>query len=437
LEQILRFSEGFATRHLMNETVDDPAALILGMATRARVASTILARTASAAKSTALIAAAEAIRADAALILAANAQDIAAAENAGMSASMLDRLKIDAASLESIANGVDAVAHLRDPAGTLIDEAIRPNGLKLSRIRVPLGVVGIIYESRPNVTADAGALCFKSGNAVILRGGSEARATSGALHRAMVRGIASTGLPADAIQMVQTADRAVVGAMLAARGLIDIIVPRGGKSLVARVQDEARVPVLAHLDGICHTYIDADADLPKACDIVINAKMRRTSVCGAMETLLIDRAFPHPGSILNALANEGCELRGTEDVIAVDGRVKPAIDADWDTEYGDAICSVAFVDGVVGAAAHIGAHSSSHTDVIVTENIETAEAFIAMVDSAIVMHNASSQFADGGEFGLGAEIGIATGRLHARGPVALEGLTTYKWVVRGTGQVRP
>jgi glutamate-5-semialdehyde dehydrogenase len=420
----------------MTEHADDPVALIQKMAIRARAASSVLARTTSAAKSSALIAAAEAIRADAALILAANAQDIAAAENAGMSASMLDRLKIDATSLESIANGVEAVAHLRDPAGTLIDEAIRPNGLKLSRIRVPLGVVGIIYESRPNVTADAGALCFKSGNAVILRGGSEARATSGALHSAMVRGIASTGLPVDAIQMVPTADRAVVGAMLSARGLIDIIVPRGGKGLVARVQDEARVPILAHLDGICHTYIDADADLPKACDIVINAKMRRTSVCGAMETLLIDRTFPHPGSILNALANEGCELRGTDEVIAVDGRVKPANDADWDTEYGDAICSVAFVDGLAGATAHIAAHSSSHTDVIVTENIETAEAFIAMVDSAIVMHNASSQFADGGEFGLGAEIGIATGRLHARGPVALEGLTTYKWVVRGSGQVR-
>ncbi len=421
----------------MNDAVTEPTHLIRELSKRARAASTILARTSSAAKSNALIEAAAAIRADAAAILAANAEDVAAAQNSGMSASMLDRLTIDAAGLEKIALGVEAVAHLRDPAGTLIDESIRPNGLKLSRIRVPLGVIGIIYESRPNVTADAGALCFKSGNAVILRGGSEARATSAALHQAMIRGIASTGLPADAIQLVPTADRAVVGAMLGARGLIDIIVPRGGKGLVARVQDEARVPVLAHLDGICHTYIDASADLPKACDIVINAKMRRTSVCGAMETLLIDRAFLHPGSVINALANMGCELRGTPDVAALDDRVKLASDEDWGTEYGEAICAVAFVDGVAGAAAHIAAHGSNHTDVIVAESTEAAESFIALVDSAIVMHNASSQFADGGEFGLGAEIGIATGRLHARGPVALEGLTTYKWVVRGAGQVRP
>jgi glutamate-5-semialdehyde dehydrogenase len=415
----------------------DPVALIHEMALAARGASNILSRTSSSAKSSALIAAAAAIREDAAAILEANLVDVRAAEKNGLSASMVDRLKIDQTALDGIAAGVEAVAHLRDPAGTLIDESIRPNGLRLSRVRVPLGVVGIIYESRPNVTADCGALCFKSGNAVILRGGSEAQATSAALHAAMVRGIESTGLPSAAIQLVPTTDRAVVGAMLAARGLIDIIVPRGGKSLVARVQDEARVPVLAHLDGICHTYIDAAADLPKACDIVINAKMRRTSVCGAMETLLIDRAFPHPGSIINALANQGCELRGTADIVAMDPRVKLANDGDWNTEYGDAICAVSFVDGVAGAVDHIARHSSNHTDVIVTESLEAAEAFIATVDSAIVMHNASSQFADGGEFGLGAEIGIATGRLHARGPVALEGLTTYKWVVRGTGQVRP
>jgi glutamate-5-semialdehyde dehydrogenase len=301
---------------------------------------------------------------------------------------------------------------------------------------VPLGVVGIIYESRPNVTVDAGALCLKSGNAAILRGGSEAIRTSRALHAAVVAGVANMGLPADAIQLVQDTDRAIVGAMLRAQGLIDIVIPRGGKALVARVQDEARVPVLAHLDGICHTYVDVAADLRKACDIVVNAKMRRTGICGAMETLLIDRDFAGAAAVVAALADTGCELRGTAEACALDPRVIPANDEDWDTEYLDTICSVALVPGMLGALAHIAAHSSNHTDAIITEDLATAEAFLAGVDSAIVMWNASTQFADGGEFGLGAEIGIATGRLHARGPVALEGLTTYKWVVRGTGQVR-
>jgi glutamate-5-semialdehyde dehydrogenase len=428
---------GLLTARSMNAVTIDPTQLIRDMATRARAAARILARTSSPAKAQALIAAAQAIRDDAAAILAANAEDVAAGQAAQLSPAMIDRLLVDPDRLESIAAGVEAVANLRDPAGTIIEEIFRPNGLKLSRVRVPLGVIGIIYESRPNVTADAGALCLKSGNAVILRGGSEARATSAAIHAAMVRGVVAKGLPADAIQLVPIADRDAVGAMLAAQGLIDIIVPRGGKTLVARVQADARVPVLAHLDGVCHTYVDKGADLSKACDIVINAKMRRTGICGAMETLLIDRAFPHPGSVINALANQGCELRGSPEVMALDPRVLAADESDWGAEYLDKICAVALVDGVAGAAAHIERYGSAHTEAIVTEDLETAEAFISAVDSAIVMHNASTQFADGGEFGLGAEIGIATGRLHARGPVALEGLTTYKWVVRGNGQVRP
>jgi len=309
--------------------------------------------------------------------------------------------------------------------------------MTFERVRVPLGVIGVIYESRPNVTADAGGLAMMAGNAAILRGGSEARESNRAIHRALVAGLAGAGLPEDAIQLVPTTDRAAVGAMLRADGLIDIIVPRGGKSLVARVQEEARVPVLAHLDGIVHLYVDAAADPEKARTIALNAKLRRTGVCGATETLLIDRAFPDPAPILAALADAGCELRGTPEVRAIEPRAIAASDADWDTEYLEAICSVALVDGVSDAIAHIAAHGSHHTDAILTEDATIAERFLGEVDSAIVMWNASTQFADGGEFGLGAEIGISTGRLHARGPVALEGLTTYKWLVRGTGQTRP
>jgi glutamate-5-semialdehyde dehydrogenase len=314
---------------------------------------------------------------------------------------------------------------------------VRPNGLHLSRVRVPLGVIGIIYESRPNVTVDAGALCLKSGNAAILRGGSEAINTSRALHAAMVRGIVSTGLPEEALQLVQDTDRAIVGAMLKANDLIDIIIPRGGKTLVARVQEDARVPVLAHLDGICHTYVDVAADPVKARDIVVNAKMRRTGICGATETVLIDQRFLDAHVLLDALIAAGCTIRGSKEICALEPRAQAATTADWGTEYLDAVCAVTFVDGVDGALAHIAAHGSNHTDAIITEDTTTAETFLNTIDSAIVMWNASTQFADGGEFGLGAEIGIATGRLHARGPVALEGLTTYKWVVRGTGQVRP
>jgi glutamate-5-semialdehyde dehydrogenase len=415
----------------------DPSVLITDMAHRARAASVILARETSARKAAALMSAAKAVRATAADILAANAQDVTAAKANGLSPAMIDRLMLDAKRIAAIADGVEAVAQLRDPVGMVIDESLRPNGLKLSRVRVPLGVIGIIYESRPNVTVDAGILCLKSGNAAILRGGSEAMRTNRALHAALIAGITEKGLPADAIQLVPTIDRAAVGAMLVAQGLIDIIIPRGGKTLVARVQDEARVPVLAHLDGICHTYIDAAADPAKAVAITLNAKMRRTGVCGATETLLIDRAYPHPANVVAALLEAGCELRGDAQVQTLDPRVTAATEEDWDTEYLDNICSVAFVDGVSGALAHIAAHSSHHTESIITEDTPTAEQFLGVADSAIVMHNASTQFADGGEFGLGAEIGIATGRLHARGPVALEGLTTYKWLVRGTGQVRP
>ncbi len=415
----------------------DALSLIADMGHRARAAAATLALAPTAAKATALRAAATALRQAEATILAANAQDVARGEANGLSGAMLDRLRLDPARLEGVATGLEAVAGLADPVGQLIDQSVRPNGMTLQRVRVPLGVIGIIYESRPNVTADAGALSMMSGNACILRGGSEAIETSRAIHACLVAGLRAAGLPEDAIQLVPTTDRAAVGAMLKAQGLIDIIVPRGGKSLVARVQDEARVPVLAHLDGICHTYVDGAADPAKALALCVNAKMRRTGICGATETLLIDHAFADPKPVLSALLDTGCALRGDAAAQALDARITPASPEDWDTEYLDAILSVAFVDGVAGAMAHIARHSSHHTDCIVTEDQATAERFLTGVDSAIVMHNASTQFADGGEFGLGAEIGISTGRMHARGPVALEGLTTYKWLVRGTGRTRP
>jgi glutamate-5-semialdehyde dehydrogenase len=421
----------------MLDQITDPQSLVTNMAVRARAASAELARRSTAEKAAALTSAAAVIRAQADAILAANMLDLNAGKANGLSGAMLDRLALDAGRIEAIANGIEAVAGLSDPVGTIIDSSERPNGLKLSRIRVPLGVVGIIYESRPNVTADAAALCVMSGNAVILRGGSEAINSNRAIHAAMAQGLASASVSEDAVQLVNTIDRAAVGAMLSAHGLIDIIIPRGGKTLVERVQNDARVPVLAHLDGICHTYIDKAADPAKALAIAVNAKMRRTGICGAMETLLIDRAYGDPAPILSAIAETGCELRGDAAVQLLCADVKLASDEDWDTEYLDSILSVAIVDGVDGAMTHIAHHSSDHTDAIITEDAATAERFLAGVDSAIVMHNASTQFADGGEFGLGAEIGIATGRLHARGPVALEGLTTYKWLVRGTGQTRP
>lgn len=414
-----------------------PEQLIAEMGQRARAAAGTLAGLPTARKAEGLRAAAAAMRAQADAILAANAIDVAAGEANGLSGAMLDRLRLDPARLDGAAAGVEAVAALADPVGETISDSERPNGLKLSRVRVPIGVIGIIYESRPNVTADAAALCVMSGNAAILRGGSEAVHSNRAIHAAFVAGLEQAGLPADAAQLVPTTDRAAVGAMLRADGVIDMVVPRGGKSLVARVQGEARVPVLAHLDGINHTYIDGAADPAMARDLAVNAKLRRTGICGATETLLIDRAFADPAPILAALLDNGCEVRGDADIQALESRITAAKAEDWDTEYLDAILSVARVDGVTGAMAHIAAHGSHHTDAIVTEDAATAERFLNSVDSAIVMWNASTQFADGGEFGLGAEIGIATGRLHARGPVALEGLTTYKWVVRGTGQARP
>ena len=415
----------------------DAPALIADMGARARAAAKQLALKATVDKAAGLVAAAAQIRARVTVILAANAEDMTAGRTNGLSGAMLDRLRLDAGRLAGIADAIDAVAALPDPSGAEIDRVTRPNGLVLSRVRVPLGVVGIIYESRPNVTADAAALGLMSGNAVILRGGSEAVHSNRAIHAAFAAGLIDADLPADAVQLVPTQDRAAVGAMLRAQGLIDIIIPRGGKGLVARVQDEARVPVLAHLDGINHLYIDGAADLAKAIDLAVNAKMRRTGVCGATETILIDRAYPAPLTLIDALIAAGCEVRGDKSVVALSPHVEPASAGDWDTEYLDAIVSIAMVDGLQGALAHIDAHSSRHTDAIVTEDAVTAERFLAEVDSAIVMHNASTQFADGGEFGLGAEIGIATGRLHARGPVALEGLTTYKWLVRGAGQTRP
>lgn len=415
----------------------DPQSLMTELASRARVAATHLAALPTGRKADALRAAAAAIRADSAAILDANAVDMASGQANGLTPALLDRLRLDAGRVEAMAAGIEAVAGLADPVGQVIDRAERPNGMVLTRVRVPIGVIGIIYESRPNVTADAGALAFMSGNAAILRGGSEAIHSNRAIHAALSRGLDEAGAPAQAIQLVGITDRAAVGAMLRSEGLIDLVVPRGGKSLVARVQAEARVPVLAHLDGINHSYIDGAADPAMAREIALNAKMRRTGICGATETLLIDRAFADPAPVLAALADAGCELRGDDEVRAIEPRAVAADAADWDTEYLDSILAVKLVDGLDEAMAHIAAHGSHHTDAIVTQDEARAERFLAGVDSAIVMWNASTQFADGGEFGLGAEIGISTGRLHARGPVALEGLTTYKWVVRGTGQIRP
>jgi len=421
----------------MNDLTQTPEMLIAMMGARARVAAAQLSTASDAQKIDALRRAAQALRDQAPQIIAANARDMENAAANGLSPAMLDRLKLDEDRVLATAAGVEQVATLDNPLGSVIDRQVRPNGMELSRVRVPLGVIGIIYESRPNVTADAAALCLRAGNAVILRGGSEAKESNRAIHAAMVEGIVAAGLSADAVQLVPTTDRAAVGALLKAAEFIDLIVPRGGKSLVARVQEEARVPVLAHLDGINHSYVDGAADPDMAQKLVVNAKMRRTGICGATETVLIDRAYAQAPAIVKALLDAKCEVRGDEAVQAMDSRVAAAADEDWDTEYLDAIVSVRVVDGLDEALAHIAAHASHHTDAIITQDAERAERFLNAVDSAIVMWNASTQFADGGEFGLGAEIGISTGRLHARGPVALEGLTTYKWLVRGTGQTRP
>ena len=414
-------------------------ALMMRIGKKARAASRILANVSREAKDHALREAARALRDSEADILAANAADVAAGREKGLAGSFIDRLTLDVARLEGVAAGLEAIAELDDPVGATIAAWDRPNGLEIARVRTPLGIVGVIFESRPNVMADAGGLCLKAGNASILRAGSDSARTSAAIHACLVAGLEAAGLPAAAIQRVPTTDRAAVGEML--RGLggnLDVLVPRGGRSLVERVQAEARVPVFAHLEGLVHLYVDAAADPEKARAIVVNSKMRRTGVCGALETLLVDETAPGLMATLVAdLLDAGCEVRGDAAAQAVEGRVKPASDADWDTEYLDAIVSVRSVAGLDGALAHIARHSSDHTDGIVTEDAEAATRFLARVDSAIVLHNASTQFADGGEFGMGAEIGIATGRMHARGPVGVEQLTSFKYRVRGTGQTRP
>jgi glutamate-5-semialdehyde dehydrogenase len=406
----------------------------------AHLASRALALATGAQRNRALAAMAKAIRGSKAAILAANVEDLADARAARATAAFLDRLTLDGARIEAMADGLDVIRKLKDPVGTVIASWRRPNGMRIERVRVPLGVIGVIYESRPNVTADAGALCLKAGNAVVLRGGSESFRSTCAIHAAMEEGLVQSGLPAAAISLVPTRDRAAVGMMLAGLdGALDVIVPRGGRDLVARVQSEARVPVFAHLEGVCHVYVDGKAKLAMAKSIVLNAKMRRTGVCGAAETLLVDRAAAGKmlKPLIEMLIDAGCEIRGDAAVQAADRRVKPASQSDWSTEYLDAIMTAGVVDGVDAAIAHIERYGTHHTDAIVTEDKAAAEKFLREVDSAIVLHNASTQFADGGEFGFGAEIGIATGRLHARGPVGVEQLTSFKYRIRGSGQTRP
>jgi glutamate-5-semialdehyde dehydrogenase len=411
---------------------------IRAMGLAARAAAAALALAPAETRDRALKAAAAAIRDRRGKILDANRQDMAAAEQKSPGPALLDRLKLDDKRVEAMARGLEEIAAFPDPLGAVLAEWTRPNGLAIQRVRVPLGVIGIIYESRPNVTADAGGLCLKSGNAAILRGGSESFQSSRAIHAALADGLRAANLPAEAVQLVPTTDRAAVGEMLRLSDCIDIIVPRGGKGLIERVQAESRIPVIAHLDGNCHTYIDGAADPAMARQILLNAKMRRTGVCGATETLLVDRrAIDQLPPILDDLAKAGCEIRGDAETRALDKRVKPATEADWDTEFLDAIIAVKLVQGVDEAIAHINRHGSHHTEAIVTEDRDAAQRFIERVDAAIVMHNASTQFADGGEFGMGAEIGISTNRLPPRGPVGAEQLTTYKYVVRGSGQIRP
>jgi glutamate-5-semialdehyde dehydrogenase len=419
------------------ETDLHDAMLKLGEA--ARAAAHALAQADTARKNRALEAAATAIREDRDAIIAANARDIAAAKADGATSAFLDRLMLDAGRVEAMARGVEDVATLKDPIGEVIADWTRPNGLRITRVRVPLGVIGVIYESRPNVTADAAALCLKSGNAVILRGGSESFHSSRAILAALHRGLAAAGLPEACAQTVPTADRAAVGEMLRMTGLIDIIVPRGGKSLIERVSAESRIPVIKHLDGICHVYVDASANLDMARKVTLNAKMRRTGICGAAETLLVDRkvAKTHLLPVLDDLIKAGCEVRGDGEVCAAEPRARKATEADWGTEYLDAIISVKMVDGIDGAIAHIEKYGSHHTDSIIADDESVAEKFLNTLDSAILLHNASTQFADGGEFGMGAEIGISTDKLHARGPVGVEQLTSYKYVVHGSGQTRP
>ncbi len=415
-------------------------ALMQELGRAARAAAPVLAAASRDQKDRALRASAAALRRDASKILAANAQDMRAAEGRDLSAALLDRLRLDAARVEAMARGLEDIASLPDPVGRVLAQWTRPNGLRIARVAVPLGVLGIIYESRPNVTADAGALCLKSGNAVILRGGSESLHSTAAIHDGLVAGLREAGLPEACVQRVPVADREAVGLMLEGlEGAINVVVPRGGKGLIERVRREARVPVIGHLDGNCHVYVDRDADLAMAVAITLNAKLRRTGVCGAAETLLVDRAAPQDylPTLVRSLLDAGCAVRGDEATQKVDSRVTAASAVDWATEYLDSIIAVRVVEGVEEAMTHIARYGSSHTESIITNNEATARRFLEGVDSAIVLHNASTQFADGGEFGMGAEIGISTDRFHARGPVGLEQLTSYKYVVRGAGQIRP
>lgn len=425
--------------NVQTKPTEDAAQIVAELGRRAKSAAAALRNATTEAKNKALADAARLIRAESAAILKANALDIEAAKKAGMNEAMQDRLLLNPARVEGMAKGLDDIVALPDPVGALVEEWQRPNGLSISRVRVPIGVIGVIYEARPNVTADAGALCVKSGNVVVLRGGSDSFHSSRAIVELIRKALKGAGLPEDCVQLVPTTDRAAVGELLKAMDWLDLIVPRGGRSLIDRVTVESRVPVLRHYEGLCHVYVDRDADVSMARDIVANAKMRRVSVCGAAETLLIDKAAldTHLKAITDRLFELGCEVRGDADVQKRDGRVIAATDKDWRTEYLAPVISVATVDGVEGAAQHIATYGSQHTDSIVTDNEATAKRFLQEVDSAIVMHNASTQFADGGEFGLGAEIGISTNRMHARGPVGLVELTTYKNVVRGKGTVRP
>ena len=423
----------------MLDQVQDVTTTMADLGRRARKAAAALAIAPTETKNAALAAMADTIEADSDAILAANRQDVARAKENGVAGSFIDRLELNPDRIKAMADGIRAIAALDDPVGDVIAAWDRPNGLKIERVRTPLGVIGVIYESRPNVTADAGALCLKAGNAVILRGGSDSAQSSGAIHDALAAGLRKAGLPEDAIQIVPTTDRAAVGEMLTGlSGNIDVIVPRGGKSLVARVQSEARVPVFAHLEGLCHIYVDKSADLDMAREIVVNAKMRRTGICGAAETLLIDRAaaekFATP--LIEALEAKGCLVRVDHDMIDYARGRDEASEDDWTTEYLDAIIAVKLVDGISGAIEHIGRYSSHHTEAVIAEDPEVVARFFNEIDSAILLHNASTQFADGGEFGMGAEIGIATGKMHARGPVGVEQLTSFKYLVRGSGQTR-
>ena len=419
-------------------TIEDMGQQLLELGKAARAAATVLAKAPTQAKDEALLAAAKTMRENQDAILHANKTDMEAAQGRELTKAMLDRLLLTEDRIEAMAKGLEDIAKLTDPVGDLMTEWDRPNGLRIARIRVPLGVIGIIYESRPNVTADAGALCLKSGNAAILRGGSESFNSSRAIHDCLLTGLRTSGLPDGAIQILATQDRAAVGILLTMPQYIDIIVPRGGKGLIERVQNESRIPVIAHLDGNCHVYVDGAADLAMAREINLNAKLRRTGICGASETLLVDQRCmdSHLSPLVMDLLEGGCEVRGDDATQKVDNRVVPAREADWDTEFLDSIIAVSVVDGVAAAIDHIEIHGSHHTDCIVTDDADAASRFLNEIDSAIVLHNASTQFADGGEFGMGAEIGISTNRLHARGPVGVEQLTSFKYVVRGEGQIR-